>query len=132
MDDADGMGTRLRLSLRGSHLSGTVDLTDPAAALRMKDRVGELHEALARQGLDARALGLQGTSGREAGRGIEMDLAALVQDPLAGLGRVLESRGGAMDARGDRQQGETREDAQREAGRFREPAQRERNKEGRK
>ena len=131
LDDADGMGTRLRLSLRGSQLSGTVDMADPSAALRMRNRVGELHEALARQGLDARALGLQGTRGLEAGRGVETDLAALMQDPLAGLGRVLESRQGAMDGRGDRQ-GTPGEESQRQAGRFRDPAQRDRNKEGRK
>ena len=126
--DADGAGTRLRLALRGSQLSGTVDLTDPAATLRMKDRVGELHQALARQGLDASALGLQGVRGAEAGRAMEADLAALLQDPLAGLTRILESRDGSLDTRGERQ-GAQGDEAQKNAERFRDPARRDRNKE---
>lgn len=128
LTDADGLGTRLRLSLRGSQLGGTVDLTDPAATLRMKDRVGELHQALARQGLDATALSLQAVRGAESARGIETDLAALLQDPLAGLSRILESRNGSLDTRGERQ-GAPGDEAQKEHGRFRDPAQRDRSKE---
>jgi hypothetical protein len=128
LDDADGAGTRLRLSLRGSQLAGTVDLDDPAAVLRMKDRVGELHEALSRQGLDARALGLEPQRGVEAGRRVEGDLAALLQDPLAGLGRVMEGRQGTLDARSGRQ-GDQRGEDQQDAGPFRNPARRDRNKE---
>ncbi len=128
LNDADGAGTRLRLSLRGSQLSGSVKLEDPAAALRMRDRVGELHEALTRQGLDARALGIQGQRGTGTAHRIDADLGALLQEPLAGLGRIMDSGRGGLDGRNHRQ-GDSGGASQHDAGPQRNPGRRDRNKE---
>lgn len=111
LQNADGAGTRLRLALRGGELAGSVDVSDPVATQRMRARIGELHEALTRQGLDARALAVQGVKGAES-RGVQADLASLLQDPLAGLARMLDAREGAPGGRGQRggQGGETDRD----------------------
>jgi len=128
LNDADGAGTRLRLSLRGSQLSGSVNLDDPAVALRMRDRVGELHDALTRQGLDARALGIQAQRGTGTAHRMDGELGALLQDPLGGLGRIMESRQGGPDGRNHRQ-GDSGGASHQDAGPQRNPARRDRNKE---
>ncbi len=127
LEDVDGAGTRLRLELRGTQLDGSVGLSDPAAALRMRTRIGELHEALSRRGLDARALEIQGSAGT-SGRGSEMDAATLIQDPLGGLARLVGTREGGSDPRTDRGWN-PRDETHRESGRFRDPARRDRSKE---
>lgn len=60
LEDLDGEGTRLRLALRGGRLDGVLELQDPWAAARIRLRVGELHEALLRHGLDGRNLAVRG------------------------------------------------------------------------
>ena len=116
LENADGAGTRLRLALRGSQLAGTVDLSDPVATERMRARVGELHEALTRRGLDAQSLKVQGVRGMESGGGAQMDLASLLQDPLAGLARVMDAREGGPEyrqERGSQGKDQEREEAER-------------------
>lgn len=115
LDDADGLGTRLRLALRGSQLAGTVDVSDPVAGERMRARIGELHEALTRKGLDARSLAVQGLKGGEAGG--QADLGTLLQDPLTGLARILDAREANSQGRPGRE-GQQRQGDQREAGGF--------------
>jgi hypothetical protein len=117
LDDADGMGTRLRLALRGTQLAGTVDVSDPVATERMKTRIGELHEALTRRGLDASSLAVQGLKGAEAGGRGHTDLGTLLQDPLAGLARVLDARDDQAQGRPWRD-GQQRQGEQGDAGRY--------------
>ena len=50
--DADGKPTRIRVDLRGAALAATIDAADPAAAERLASRLGELHRALERQGVE--------------------------------------------------------------------------------
>ncbi|HEY8470475.1 MAG TPA: M15 family metallopeptidase [Longimicrobiales bacterium] len=50
--DADGKPTRIRVDLRGAALAATIDAADPAAAERLAARLGELHRALERQGVE--------------------------------------------------------------------------------
>ncbi len=102
--DADGAGTRLRLALRGPHLMGSIDLADAGAGQRIQRRVGELHEALARRGLDATALGVQGARGLEA-RGIPgAELSSLLQESVQGITRLMESQEGSNGDRHGRQE----------------------------
>ena len=103
LENADGAGTRLRLALRGSELAGTMDLSDPALASRMRQRIGELHESLSRQGLDASALDARAVTGIEGRRGADGDLSALLKDPLAGLVRMMESRESSSQGKQDGQ-----------------------------
>jgi hypothetical protein len=131
LEDADGAGTRLRLALSANRLAGSVDPADPLAAERMRARVGELHEALARRGMDAQALGIQGLRPAEAGSGQGPDLATLLQDPLAGLSRVMEAREGATGDRSDRN-AFTKDEAQRETEGSRNGPREDRNKEDRR
>lgn len=102
MENADGAGTRIRLSLRGGELAGSVDISDPVATERMRARIGELHDALARRGLDARSLAVQGIRGMESGGGAQTDLASLLQDPLTGLARILDGRESGPEGRNHR------------------------------
>ncbi len=94
LENADGAGTNLRLALRGAQLAGRMEMADAAMTERVRARIGELHEVLARQGLDARSLGVQGLRGVDPSGGPGPDMLSLMQDPLAGLARVLEAREG--------------------------------------
>jgi hypothetical protein len=131
LEDADGAGTRIRLALRGSELAGNLDISDPVLAARMRQRIGELHEALSRQGLNAKAVEARSITGVEGHTGADGDLAALLKDPLTGLARILEVRGQAPESRGDDQR-QARQESHRNQERFREAPQRERNKENRR
>ena len=97
----------------------------------MRSRIGELHEALSRRGLDAAALEARALGGLEGRSAVDGDLAALLKDPLAGLTRTLESRQSSLDGRSDGER-QMRQEAQRDSGRFRDPSQREQDKEDRK
>jgi hypothetical protein len=128
LDNADGAGTRLRLALRGSELAGTLDLADPVLAGRMRQRIGELHEALSRQGLDSKGLEARAITGIEGRGAADGELAALLKDPLTGLARIMEARDASPQSRGgDARQ--TRDDSQRGFERFKDAPQRDRNKE---
>jgi hypothetical protein len=128
MQDADGAGTRIRLALRGAELAGRVDLSDPALAARMRERIGELHEALSRQGLDARALEARALTGVEGRAGADGELASLLKDPLAGLARAVEAREAGVQNRGDEQRN-PRQEPQRGSERFRQGPDRDQEKE---
>jgi hypothetical protein len=128
MEDADGAGTRIRLAMRGSELAGRVDLSDPAMAARMRERIGELHEALSRQGIDARALEARALTGVEGRGAADGDLASLLKDPLAGLARVMDAREGASQSRGEEQRN-SRQESQRGHERFQRGPDRDQNKE---
>src|SRR5690606_27314888 len=52
VQDAAGNPTRIRVDLRGSTLAATIDAADPAAAEQMGARLGELHRALERHGIE--------------------------------------------------------------------------------
>src|SRR5690606_33720182 len=52
VQDAAGNPTRIRVDLRGSTLAATIDAADPAAAEQMSARLGELHRALERHGIE--------------------------------------------------------------------------------
>jgi len=128
LQDADGAGTRLRLALRGSHLTGSIDLTDPGTGNRMRRRVGELHEALARRGLDASTLGVQGARGLEA-RGIpEAELSSLLQESVQSISRLMGSQEGSNGDRHGRQGG-WKQDPHPGSGRDRQFSQKNRTKE---
>ncbi|RMH19035.1 MAG: hypothetical protein D6701_05460, partial [Gemmatimonadetes bacterium] len=89
LDDVDGMGTRLDMTLRGRALDTSITLDDPAAARRMRERVAELHRALERRGFEAEALRF------DARRGVEV--AAERQGPrgdAARAGARLEDQSG--------------------------------------
>jgi len=128
LENADGAGTRIRLNLRGSELSGNLDLSDPVLATRMRQRIGELHEALSRQGLDSRALEARAITGVAGYTGPDGDLVTLLKDPLTGLARILEASEQAPQGRGDEQR-QARREPPRDGERFRDAPQRERNKE---
>ncbi len=128
LQDADGAGTRIRLALRGSALAGSLDLSDPALADRMRRRIGELHEALSRQGLDARAVEARVMTGLERSGRSDGDLAALTKDPLQSLARMMDTRSSGAETRSGDQR-HTRQEPQRGWERFRDTPQRDRNKE---
>lgn len=128
LQDVDGAGTRLRLALRGSDLTGSIDLADPRAGQRMRHRVGELHEALARRGLDASALGIRAARGMEARSLPDAEISALVQESLNGLTRLVDSQGGTGGERSGRQGG-PKHDAEPESRQNRDLYRRDRSKE---
>lgn len=59
LDVADGAGTRINLTLRGSAVDASIQLEDPAAARQMTSRISELHSALRRRGLEPASLRVQ-------------------------------------------------------------------------
>jgi hypothetical protein len=128
LENADGAGTRLRLALRGSELAGTLDLTDPALAGRMRQRIGELHEALSRQGLDSKGIEARAIAGVEGRGAADGDLAALLKDPLAGLARMMDGRNSDESTR-SHQQKQARDHAREEFEHFEDPPGRDQNKE---
>ena len=52
VDAPEGGQDRIRIDLRGSAIETTIDLQDPAAAERLRNRAGELQGALERHGLE--------------------------------------------------------------------------------
>jgi hypothetical protein len=95
----------------------------------MRERIGELHEALSKQGLDARALEARAAlTGVEGRAGADGDMASLLKDPLAGLARILDARESGVQSRGDEQRN-PRQEPQREFERFKQRPEKDQNKE---
>ena len=59
LENADGVGTRLRLTLRGSALDAAIQIDDPDTARVMHSRISELHRALEQRGFDSGAVRIQ-------------------------------------------------------------------------
>lgn len=110
MPDADGMGTRVQVGLRGRSVGARVDLSDPATARYMQTRVADLQQALETRGLDPETLFV-----RSAGEVRDPSLAAR----SGGLNvDALRALAGELDAQaGSHRQGDGREQAQREQAR---------------
>ena len=82
LDDADGMGTSIRLDLRGTALDASIDVSDPEVAARLRSRVSELHRALESRGLDAGLLQVQ--AGKPAGEAVAQHWATRPLDLIEG------------------------------------------------
>jgi hypothetical protein len=61
LDNPAGGEDRIRVDLRGTSVDARLDLNDPAEAQRLGARIGDLRQALERQGLEADALRIRAT-----------------------------------------------------------------------
>ncbi|MFO7260934.1 MAG: hypothetical protein DIU52_007245 [bacterium] len=87
--DAAGNPTRIRVDLRGSLLAATIDAADPAAAERMAARLGELHRALERQGIENTQLRVRAHSQV----GVDAVRAASGAESITPMASTLAQRG---------------------------------------
>jgi len=82
LERPDGGEDRVRVDLRGTSVTATLDVSDQAAADRLGANVGELQRALERHGFDAESLTVRTTTralesatlSRAAGASVESDL----------------------------------------------------------
>ena len=61
VDAPEGGHDRIRIDLRGTSVETSIELQDPVKAERLRARVGELHGAFERQGLEADAVRIRST-----------------------------------------------------------------------
>ena len=59
LDAADGAGTRINLTMRGSAVDASIHLEDPEAARHLNSRIAELRSALKQRGLEPASLRVQ-------------------------------------------------------------------------
>ena len=107
LDGENGAEARIRLGVRGTSVGATIDVADPAEALRLGNRIGELRRALERHGLEPATVAVRDVPGlKEIGE--RMHTVALAP---AAVG-VSESSAGSRpgDTGGDRPSGQQRRD----------------------
>ena len=59
LDAADGAGTRINLTMRGSAVDASIQLEDAASVRHLNSRIAELHSALKQRGLEPASLRVQ-------------------------------------------------------------------------
>lgn len=89
VQDAAGNPTRIRVDLRGSMLAATIDAADPATAEQLAARLGELHRALERQGIENTQLRVRAHAQPAA----EAVRAVGGAEPIASAASTLAQRG---------------------------------------
>lgn len=127
IENADGVGTRLRLTLRGSALDASIHIDDPETARVMHSRISELHKALEQRGFDSKAVRIQ-SEFRTAGERVEIapalrpEVSEAVRGTLSSLARSRD--GGDDDAWKqlmNRDRPDPDEGSQHQSGRHRQP-----------
>lgn len=121
LDNAAGGEDRVRIGMRGSLVGATIDVSDPSAAQRMNSRIGELQQALERNGLETEKLQVRRVA----------DAAELAQavtgvrdaESARAASATRQGDGAQQRERGDRSDPETREGSK-------EPQQRSKNSKG--
>lgn len=104
LDEADGGAGRVRIDLRGTRVDADIQLMDSSAAMRLNERMGELHEALTRRGLDPELLRAHASSsGLDSSDALRAAVRAWEPESVSQLMRATETGRdeAADDRRGD-------------------------------
>jgi hypothetical protein len=101
LDNPAGGEDRIRVDLRGNSVDAQLDLQDPAEAQRLGARIGDLKQALERQGLDAEALRVRASTLRPDAAEAVRVAAALADEAPRPAART------SADAQGHPQRGRT-------------------------